>query len=437
MIRPTRRAVLLFGASVLIGLVIAAVAPGWWIVSADWAVFVLAGLSLDALLAAKPRALSIDIDIPERLFIGETGGAKAMVALESNNRPARVELLLEQIGDAEPPGIVAIALVPGGTSRVMLPIAPRRRGRVVLVQAWLRWNGPFGLVQITHRVALGRSIDVVQNIRGVHDAALQFFAREAIYGTRVQRERGGGSEFDALAEYVPGLDTRVIDWKHSARHGKLVVKEFRVERNHPIIIAFDTGYLMAEPIDGVPRLDHAVNAGLLLAWIALKGGDLVGLYGFDSRVRHYVQPVRGLANFSRLARSTAGLDYHRDETNFTLGLAELAFRQSRRALIVLFTDFVDTVTAELLIESLQRIVHKHVVLFVSLRDPALQRIVDARPERFETVAEAVIADDFLKDRRLVFDRLARLGIQCLDVPREALSAALINHYLRIEQRGML
>jgi uncharacterized protein (DUF58 family) len=437
MIRPTRRAVLLFAASVPLALVIAAAAPSWWALSVDGAVLVLAGLASDALLALRPRALGAEFTIPERIYIGDTGEIVAKFKATRLARPTRIELLAEQQGDLEPAAIRSVELESGQGAVLELPLIPRRRGRIAIDRVWMRWQGPFGLVQIIHRAAIGRRIDVVQNVRGVQRAALQFFAQEAVFGVRVQQERGDGTEFDALREYVPGLDTRVIDWKHSARHHKLVCKEFRVERNHPIVLAFDTGHLMAEPIDGVPRLDHAINAGLLLAWIALKGGDLVGNYGFDATVRHYVQPVRGMANFPRLLRSTAELAYHHEETNFTLGLAELATRLKRRALVVLFTDFVDTVTAELLVESMQRVAQKHVVIFVSLRDPFLQATVDAAPDRFETVAEAVIADDFLRDRRVVFDRLERLGIHCLDVPREGLSIGLINRYLMIKQRGLL
>ncbi len=115
-----------------------------------------------------------------------------------------------------------------------------------------------------------------------------FFAQEAIYGIKTQLQKGEGAEFEALREYAPGFDSRFIDWKHSARHRKLLCKEFRTERNHQVIMAFDTGYLMLEPVDGVTRLDHAINAGLVLAWISLHGGDLVGTYGFDAAVRHYL-----------------------------------------------------------------------------------------------------------------------------------------------------
>jgi len=437
MIRPTRRAVLLFAASVPLALVIASAAPSWWALSVEGAALVLAGLASDVVLALRPRALGAEFATPDRIYIGDAGAIVAKFKAARLLRPTRIELLAEQQGDLDPAAILSIELESGQGAVLELPLIPRRRGRISIDRIWMRWQGPFGLVQIIHRAAIGRRIDVVQNIRGVQRAALQFFAQEAVFGVRVQQERGDGTEFDALREYVPGLDTRVIDWKHSARHHKLVCKEFRVERNHPIVLAFDTGHLMAEPIDGVPRLDHAINAGLLLAWIALKGGDLVGNYGFDATVRHYVQPVRGMGNFARLLRSTAELAYHLEETNFTLGLAELATRLKRRALVVLFTDFVDTVTAELLIESMQRVAQKHVVIFVCLRDPFLQATVDAAPDRFETVAEAVIADDFLRDRRVVFDRLERLGIHCLDAPREGLSIGLINRYLMIKQRGLL
>src|ERR1700720_4005861 len=165
------------------------------------------------------------------------------------------------------------------------------------------------LVQIVKTVAVDRSIDVVPNVRGVQNAALQFFANQAIYGVKVQQQKGEGAEFESLREYAVGLDNRFIDWKHSARHRKLLCKEFRTERNHQVILGFDTGYLMSEPTDGIPRLDHAINAGLLLAWISLQGGDLVGLYGFDAMLRHYQQPLRGISNFVRLQRGTASLEY--------------------------------------------------------------------------------------------------------------------------------
>ena len=316
-------------------------------------------------------------------------------------------------------------------------MVPTRRGQVKVDRIWVRWTGPMSLVQFTRQIAVDRTIDVLPNVRGVQGATLQFFAQEAIYGIKAQRQKGEGSEFEALREYTPGLDTRYIDWKHSARHRKLLCKEFRTERNHQVIMAFDTGYLMLEPVDGLTRLDHAINAALLLAWISLQGGDLVGTYGFDARVRQFLGPQRGIASFARIQRATAELDYHHQETNFTLGLAELATRLKRRALVILFTDFVDTVTAELLIESLQRVANKHVVVFVTQRGSVLQDAVDAPPRVFADVVQAVIAHDFLRERSIVFQRLERIGVHCINVPSGRLAVDLINRYLLIKQRGLI
>jgi uncharacterized protein (DUF58 family) len=302
---------------------------------------------------------------------------------------------------------------------------------------WLRWRGPLGLAELGRRVAVDRTIDVVPSVRGVHGTALQFFVQEAIYGIKAQQQKGEGTEFEALREYMPGLDSRFIDWKHSARHRKILCKEFRTERNNHVMLAFDTGYLMLEPVDGVTRLDHAINAALGLAWVSLQGGDLVGTYGFDATVRHYTGPQRGVSSFPRIQRATAALDYHRQETNFTLGLAELSSRLKRRALVILFTDFVDTITAELLVESMQRVANRHLVVFVTQRGSVLQRAVDASPNGFADVAKAVIAQDFLRDRSIVFERLQRMGIHCLDVPSRTLSTSLINRYLLIKQRGLV
>ena len=178
-------------------------------------------------------------------------------------------------------------------------MVPRRRGRVTIDQVWIRWRGPLSLIEFTRRIRVDRTVDVLPNVRGVHGTALQFFVQEAIYGIKTQVQKGEGAEFDALREYTPGLDSRFIDWKHSARHRKLLCKEFRAERNHQVIMAFDTGYLMLEPVEGITRLDHAINPALVLAWVSLQGGDLVGTYGFDAVVRQYMNPMRGVAGFMR------------------------------------------------------------------------------------------------------------------------------------------
>jgi len=320
---------------------------------------------------------------------------------------------------------------------VQLPIVPKRRGEVFVDAVWLRWRGPFGLAERAARVAIAGKIDVLPDVRGISSAAVQFFSRDAIDGIKVQQQKGEGAEFESLRDHAAGLDNRFIDWKRSAKHLKLLSKEFRVERNHQIMLAFDTGHLMAEPIEGLPRLDHAIHAGLLLGWISLRSGDYVGSFGFDAGVRQFMPPSRGLSYFIKLQSGSSQLAYQTEETNCTLGLAELNFRLKRRALVVLFTEFIDTTTAELLLESLHRMVNRHAVIFVTLRDPLLPGIIDAKPESFQNIAEAVVAHDLLRERAVVLERLTRMGVNCLEVPPRGLAVSLVNRYLTIKERGLL
>jgi len=437
MIRPTARAVAIFVAGVPLTLFLVLYSPALWQWSLGYGVIVLLAIAADWAQAFPRRHLQLTIRTPDSLQIGETGAVEVTIANPGQWPATRFELLCEQRPEADPGGLVHSQFRPGADAQARFPLAPKRRGRITIDALWARWGGPLGLVALVQRVEANRTIDVVPNVRGVRSSTLQLQLREALFGNKVQQIRGEGSEFEALREYAPGLDSRFIDWKHSARHRKLLCKEFRTERNHQIVLAFDTGHLMLEPVDGLPRLDHAINAGLLLAWISLQGGDLVGLFGFDEALRHYQQPRRGTSNFIRLQRATAALDYHYTETNFTLGLAELNARLRRRALVVLFTEFIDTVTAELLVEATARVARHHVVVFVTLRDAVLHGIADAPPDRFEDVAKAVIAHDFLRERTTVFERLARLGVHCLDVPSRSLPVGLINRYLLIKQRGLL
>jgi uncharacterized protein (DUF58 family) len=437
MIRPTGRAVLVFVCGIPLALFVVIYDPSLWLLSFSYGALVLLVTATDASLALPPRLLDVKVTVPERLYIGESGATTVTIAAPRWRRATRLDLIAEQRGEIEPSEVVSGLLAVGQRARIALPVVPRRRGRVQLDRVWMRWRGPLQLVEFTRRIPVGRTIDMLPNVRGVQGVALQFFTQESIYGIKTERQKGEGAEFEALREYAPGFDSRFIDWKHSARHRKLLCKEFRTERNHQVIMAFDTGYLMLEPVDGITRLDHAINAGLMLAWISLRGGDLVGTYGFDAAIRHYLVPIRGVSGFARIQRATAELEYHHQETNFTLGLAELNARLKRRALVILFTDFVDTITAELLIESMQRVANRHVVVFVTQRGSVLQRAVEAPPNEFTDVAQAVIAHDLLRERSIVLERLERLGVHCLDVPSRSLPVALINRYLLIKQRGLI
>jgi uncharacterized protein (DUF58 family) len=440
-ILPTGRGIALVAAAPLLGLLLAALTPKLWLLGPAYLGVVILALAGDALLAMPRRRLDLAFDPPDMLFVGETAVATLDLTPSGGRIPRRIEATIDHGPTLEMPPLLSIPLAGNQTVRTEIPLLPRRRGTVPLSLLWLRWTGPYGLIRIQAKQPLEAELKVVPNIRAVRAAAIALMRQDASFGIKDQRQLGDGSEFDALRDYQPGLDRRSIDWKHSARHRRLVSKEFRSERNHQIILALDTGHLMREPIGGIPRLDHAINAALLLSYASLKGGDRVGLFGFDSRVRLRAEPLGGVDRFPRLQRMTAELDYAAAETNFTLGLTLLAQQLQRRSLIVLFTDFVDTVTAELMVENLGRLSGRHLVLFVTLQDPEFRAIVDAAPDSIpgsmEAVARAVVADELRKERLVVFEKLRRLGVQCLEAPYNRVGTDLINRYLAIKQREMI
>lgn len=194
---------------------------------------------------------------------------------------------------------------------------------------------------------------------------------------------------------------------------------------------------MGEPVDGIPKLDHAIRNGLLLSLVSLAAGDRVGLFAFDSRIRNWLPPRNGVTSFASFQRACSALDYGNDETNFTLGLADLSTRLTRRSLIIVFTDFVDTITAGLMVEQLTRMRQRHLIIFVALGDPWLEQTATQTVADTKSLQAAVVAHDLSNDRKRVHRELDRRGISSIDVTTAELGPAVIDRYLTIKRRGLL
>jgi uncharacterized protein (DUF58 family) len=436
MIQPTRRAIVLVAAAAPLSLAVAALDADLWPIGLAYLLFVLVLIAFDSARALPIRRLSISVRPIDSLFIGEPANLEVALSADWPNLPHAIEARLDIAPIVDAPPLSRAALAPENAVSFQIPLRPLRRGMAEIEGLWLRWRGTYGLVERRYRMAMGVKLHILPSIRAARGAALHFTAIDSMLGVKAQRELAG-SEFDALRDYMPGLDRRTIDWKHSARHYRLVSKEFRTERNHQIILAFDTGHLMQEPLAGIPKLDHAINAGLMLSYVSLKAGDRVGLMAFDAQVDRYVEPAGGVQIFNRLRRQVAEIEYSAVETNFTLGLTDLMNRLNRRSLIILMTEFVDTVTAELMVENVARLANRHLVLFVTLKDPQMDAIIDQHPHAFREVAESVAAEDMRRDRLVVLERLRRLGVQCLEAPHDRFGTDLLNRYLDIKRRELI
>lgn len=437
MISPTARAIflMLLGLPLLVG--IALLRPELWTLSAAWIGLIGGLIFLDAMIGPALRRFETEIDAPTILYAGGSDPLPVTFRFISGALPSRLEVQLETNEILEDLPSRGLRGWDGNERRYEFALTPLRRGTARLVRLWCRWQGPLGLVQKRLIRELGTDIVVTPNIRWVKDEAVRLFSRDAEFGIKTQIERGDGSEFDALREFTTGMDRRAIDWKHSARHSSLLAKEFRTERNHNIVFAFDTGRLMSEPLGGVPKIDRAINAGLLLSYVSLRNGDRTMYFGFDARPGLSSGFLSGSRSFPKMQSLAAGLDYSTEESNFTLALSTLASQLERRSLVIIFSDFVDTISAELMLENVRRLTERHLVLFATFEDEALSSMADAPPETTEDVTRSVIAGTLLAERDVVLRRLQRMGVQIIETRPEQFGGALISRYLQIKKRDML
>jgi uncharacterized protein (DUF58 family) len=434
LIYPTRTAVIATAAGAPIALAFAAAQPGRWFLALAWPLAIILLCALDALRAAARGTASVDF--PGHAYVGETQDCTVTVSVKSRPRSAWVALQNSPLVSADNDGRVRVPLQ-SGRGAVLLPLEMVRRGRARFERLWLRWTGPLGLAWKQDTVEIGASFPVLPDLRPIHDQGARIFQRYALEGLIAQLSRGEGSDFDALVDFRTGMDRRSIDWKQSGRHLKLLAKQYRTERNNQIVFAIDTGRQMCEPVAGLARVDRCVSAMLLASWIALKLGDRVAIHAFDSRPRLASGLVSGGAAFTELERIAAEIDYSADETNYTFALTTLAARLTRRSMIILFTEFTDTVSADFLLRAMRRLVETHLVVVVVLRDEELETLASGKPENPDDVTRAITAASLLKDRRVVINRLQHLGVHVVESEYDHVNERLVQSYLELKKRDLL
>jgi uncharacterized protein (DUF58 family) len=433
---PSAQTAVLLALAAPLALVLAAAAPRAWIAAPALGGALLVMVLLDALLA--PVLTGIRVIVPEDGEVGEPFAFTVLADFRVESPRAAPVAALALDPRLAPGGrLVAPLAFDSGAWSARIATTPTRRGPGPVSAVWLRWDGPLGLATRQVRQDLDAMIRIRPNIAPVRSPALQMFLRDAQFGMVARRIRGEGTEFEALADYEPGMDRRRIDWKSSARHAKLFVKEYETERNNQIVFAFDCGQTMCEPIAGLPRIDRAVTAALTTAWIALGAQDRVAVYGFARRPQVLSPFVTAPREFARLQEAAAAFDYSAEQPNFTLALSTLAARLRRRSLVVVFSEFTDPTSAELMIESMRRLVERHRVIFVVMADAELADFVAAPVRTAQDAAMAVTATTLQQQRTLVLQRLRHAGILVVEAPHQHIGNRLLDAYLAVKRAGSL
>jgi uncharacterized protein (DUF58 family) len=259
----------------------------------------------------------------------------------------------------------------------------------------------------------------------------------AMAGMRRARPPGASTAFAGLRDYVRGDDTRRVSWTATARRDHPVVVEVEAERGQQVMIALDCGRLMTAPAGNLIKLDHAVNAALMLAWVAQAYGDRVGLMTFDDHVTGFIKPERGSTQLRRLTEALYAVSSEYVEPDFGHAMTHLALRVGRRSMIVVLTDIQDREASKELVAHCLRLAGKHLVLVVAMSDPAVIGARDAPVTTSARAYEWAAAEEFIASRRESFEMLRRGGVLGLDVVAGSLSPALVERYLELKERALL
>jgi len=430
---PTERAAWVIAGLAPIAVVIGAFSPQSWIIAPAAALAFVLLIVLDGLIAGSCEEWHLVV--PADTEVGQKTELDVHARF-ARGGATRYEAALEFDPRLGKDGGASFDLVPADSPKEFSGskiVRPSRRGTAPITRAWLRWRGPLGLgARQEQKTFEDHEVRIWPDLSPVRSKELQTFLRDAQNGLIARRIRGEGTQFEALTEYEAGMDRRRIDWRASARHIQLYARENESERNNQIVFAFDCGQAMCEPVYGLPRIDRAVSAALTCAYVALKNGDKAALFGFAQRPQVMTPFVSDSRAFHRLQSAAAALDYESAEPNFTLALATLTSKLQRRSLIVLFSDFTDPTAAELMIESIGRLVKKHLLLFVTIADSELETFIEHNPGDIATLARSVAADTLLQQRRVVLQRLRQMGVDVIEAPYNQIGYDLIDRYYAIK-----
>ena len=434
--------------------------PGFWDARLTWAMVAFEVLVLLAALfdgLRLPRAA--------QLTAGRTWSN--VPALDSETE---IELTIENNGhmiiecrlvDDLPPALVAdpathrLTAFPRVPANVRYRVEPTERGDWETGWLYVRYRSPLGLAERWAMAPLTQKVRVYPALRtGEEQQIFLARSRQIDLQLRQARQRGLGRDFESLRDYREGDDLRDVCWTASARRGGLITRQYQTERSQAVWIVLDCGRLMrsrvsatapgqsalpvAEPGARVhSKLDFACTTAVALAQLALFSGDRVGLLAYGQGIQQRLLPGRGAAHLRQLIESLAQVRAETSEADHLRATATLNRLQPRRSLILWVTDLAETAMRPEVIDGAMQLLRRHVLLFVAMAQPEVDRIADARPKNVEQMFRAAAAQEMAGRRELLLARLHEHGALTLDLNPEALTSTVLNNYLTVKERAMV
>lgn len=334
--------------------------------------------------------------------------------------------------------LITVRLAPKKETIQTYTLKSYRRGSFSFGAVYYRIMGPLGLIQRQAMIELPQDVQVLPDMSGEGSRDLQLALAGAFQaGRRKTPRRGEGSEFESLREHQRDDDFRQIDWKASAKRGKLISRQYETERDQRLMILLDTGRLMSPKIGDYRKLDYAINASVHLAQVALHKGDLVGYAIFDDELRAFAEPKKGQAQMSHLVRSLTPLQATRIESDYALVFHHVLRRCSRRTLIVCFTDLGDAHSANSLQQAALPLLPRHLPVIITISNSEILAVTRKIPENEFEVYRHVAATEIWNDYQRTLRGMRSRGVSTVSVPAQELSTAAINEYLRIKETARL
>ena len=416
---------------------LALVLPGGWLAGALYFVLVAALCWRDARTIPPVSELRARRELPPRFALDvECSIQLVLTNLSARPMEATVRDELPDLFEAKN-DLPAVVIPPGGEARLSYSVRPLSRGAHSFGAVVLRVQGERGLVRKQLAMRVADSAKVYPNFRGADQYQLlaQIDRRDEVV-RKPRPFKAAGTDFESLRPYIPGEDPRNIDWKATARRGALISRNKQVEKGQQLAVLLDAGRLMAETVGQYSKLEHALNATVMLSYVVQKRGDALSVASFSNRIESFLPTVRGPSLLPRVLESLYAVQVRPVESDYWQAIAQVMTLLNRRSLVILLTDVLDASASAGLINNLSRAAEKHLVLCVVLSEPAIGEMARAIPATVEDTYRKAAACDQLRRRRLALESMRSRGILVLETDPAHLSIHLVKRYLEIRQANL-
>jgi uncharacterized protein (DUF58 family) len=325
----------------------------------------------------------------------------------------------------------------GSGSRLSYHVTPLERGDGEFGDITFWVKGALGLVWKRGKAPARKIVKLYPGLSLIEERRLRVWRPVAQDMARTRWRTGAGTEFDSLREYVVGDDSRLIHWSTTARKGKLVVRQNRIERSQTVFLVLDAGRMMTARVLGKTKLDHGLNAALLVAYTALELGDKVGVMVVAQDVLCFEPPARTPGQFGRILDATYALEPRMEEPRFYRALSTVATRLKRRSLVIVFTDLIDERSSQGLMRYSLGLLPRHLPLVVALSDTEIAGLADSIPETQQDLYRQGVAANLLERREHLMGNMLSNGVMVMDTPPEKISPDTLDRYLEIKRKSLL